>query len=177
MTEQTHFSEEARAQAYQRYPLQLLVHDFEIAANVGSVFRIADALGVERLHLTGCTTRPPHRKLSRTARSTEKVIPYTATLEADEVLHQAKADGYRIVALEITNDSIPIKQFEVASTDRLLLVLGVENGGVAPAILAQCDVAVHIPMVGLNHSMNVANACAIAVYELSQRLTPLDGNE
>ena len=51
-------------------PLRVLAHDLELAANVGTLFRIADALGVERLHLSGATPHPPDVRLRKSARST-----------------------------------------------------------------------------------------------------------
>lgn len=167
---QTHFTDDT-VRARHQYPIQILVHDFDLAVNVGSIFRLADALGVERLHLTGSTTRPPHRKLTRTARSTDKVVPYAEADDPFAVIDALRAQGYRIIALEITHDSVPLCQLDIEPNDNVLLILGVENGGVCQALLDVADVSTHIPMAGLNHSMNVANACAIAVYELTSRLS------
>ena len=60
----------------------------------------------------------------------------------------------------------------MAPGDRVCLVVGAENAGVCQALLDASDATVHIPMRGHNSSMNVANACAIATYEIARRLAP-----
>ena len=146
--------------------LRYLVHDFEVPMNVGSVFRIADALGVEMVHLTGGSAVPPNRKLRRTSRGTEQHVPFRHDADPLPVLHQLRAAGYRIVSLELASASIDIRELPVAATDRLCLVLGSENRGVSQALLDASDRTVHIPMLGAHSSMNVATACAIATFEI-----------
>jgi tRNA G18 (ribose-2'-O)-methylase SpoU len=148
--------------------LRYLVHDFEVAMNVGSVFRIGDALGVEMIHLTGRSAVPPNRKLRRTSRGTEQHVPFRHDAEPLPVLRELKADGYRIVCLELTSASIDIRELPVAPADRLCLVLGSENRGVSQALLDASDHTVHIPMLGVHSSMNVATACAIVSFEITR---------
>ena len=42
------------------------------------------------------------------------------------------------------------------------LIAGAEGTGIKQALLDCCDLTVHIAMRGMNSSMNVATACAIA---------------
>ncbi|HWU78340.1 MAG TPA: TrmH family RNA methyltransferase [Rhodanobacter sp.] len=151
------------------FPLRLLAHDIEMPANVGSLFRIADALGVEEIHLTGSSVSPPNRKLNKTSRSTEARVRHSYARDPVVVLRELKAAGYRIVSLEITRSSIDIREFVVAASDRICLVLGSERTGVDQALLELSDDVVHIPMQGGNSSMNVAMACAIATFEITGR--------
>lgn len=151
------------------FPLHLLAHDIETPANVGSLFRLADALGVEEIHLTGRSVLPPNRKLTKTSRSTEARVRYSHASKPVEVLHGLKAAGYRIISLEITRSSIDIRELAVAASDRICLILGSERTGVDPALLELSDEVVHIPMLGGNSSMNVAMACAIATFEIIGR--------
>jgi tRNA G18 (ribose-2'-O)-methylase SpoU len=153
-----------------RLPLRLLAHDLELAANVGSLFRIADALGVECLHLSGTTPRPPDARLRKAARATEAHVPWEHGADPLAILATLRAAGWRIVSLELTTCSIDIRTLPVAPGDRLCLVLGAENAGVAQALLDASDATVHIPMRGQNSSMNVASACAIALFELARHL-------
>ncbi len=146
--------------------LRYLVHDFDVPMNVGSVFRLADALGVEMVHLTGRSAVPPNRKLRRTSRATEQHVSFRHDADPLPVLRELRAGGYRIVSLELTSTSIDIRQLPVAAADRICLVLGSENRGVAQALLDGSDQTVHIPMLGVHSSMNVAAACAIATFEI-----------
>jgi tRNA G18 (ribose-2'-O)-methylase SpoU len=128
-------------------PLRLLAHDVDIALNVGALFRIADALGVEHLHLSGTSPLPPDPKIRKTARSAERHVAWSHATDPLETAAALKAQGWRLVSLELSTLS-----------------------GVCQALLDVSDVTVHIPMRGHNSSMNVANACAIAVYEIARRL-------
>jgi tRNA G18 (ribose-2'-O)-methylase SpoU len=138
--------------------------------NVGSIFRIADALGVERIYLTGKTIRPPNRKIRKTSRSTENTVVYEEADDPIAVLVRLKNSGYKIICLEITNDSVDIRDAVFSSNDRICLVLGSENEGIPTELLAASDFAVHIPMFGVNSSMNVASACSIASFEITKGL-------
>jgi tRNA G18 (ribose-2'-O)-methylase SpoU len=151
-------------------PLRLLAHDVGIASNVGALFRLADALGVEHLHLSGATPLPPDPKIRKTSRAAEKFVAYSPSHDPLAVVAELKAAGWRIVSLELTTRSIDIAALPVAPGDRVCLVLGAEADGVSQALLDASDATVHIPMRGHNSSMNVATACAIAVYELARRL-------
>jgi tRNA G18 (ribose-2'-O)-methylase SpoU len=151
-------------------PLRLLAHDVELALNVGALFRIADALGVEHLHLTGTSPLPPDARIRRSARSAERHVGWSHADDPLAVVAALKAQGWRIVALELTSRSVPLHALPVAPGERVCLVLGAENAGVSQALLDAADATVHIPMRGHNSSMNVANACAIAMYEIGRRL-------
>ena len=159
-----------------RFRVCLLAHDIHVPMNVGSFFRIADALGVERIYLTGASAVPPNAKLRKTSRSTEKYVPYEYAEDPMAVIERLRAQGYRILSLEITTTSTDITTFALDADDKVCLILGSESGGVPQSLLDASDACVHIPMLGVNSSMNVANACSIATFELTRRLSPcLDG--
>jgi len=150
--------------------LRLLAHDVDLALNVGALFRIADALGVEHLHLTGSSPLPPDAKIRRSARSAERHVAWSHAADPLAVVAELKAQGWRVVALELSTGSVPLHELAVAAGARVCLVVGAENAGVSQALLDAADATVHIPMRGHNSSMNVANACAIATYEIARRL-------
>lgn len=147
-------------------PLCYLAHDIDDPANVGGFFRLADALGVEHIYLSGRTAVPPNTKLKRLSRSAEKYVPYSYRAEVEHLLAELKQQGYRLVCLEITRKSKPLHTFKAKPGDKVCLILGSENTGVAQSLLDACDEVYHIPMQGNNSSMNVAQACAIASYQM-----------
>ena len=151
-------------------PLRLLAHDVDIALNVGALFRIADALGVEHLHLSGSSPVPPDPKIRKTSRSAERHVAWSYAADPLEIVATLKAQGWRILSLELSSGSIALHELAVAPGDRVCLIVGAENAGVCQALLDVSDVTVHVPMRGHNSSMNVANACAIATYEIARRL-------
>jgi len=152
------------------FPLTILANDIEIAGNVGSLFRVADALGVEKLYLTGTTQTPPKYKIRKAARSTENHIPYEYVESPIDVLEHLKTLDYTIVALEITARSKNIREFIIPERQKTCLIIGSENLGIAEELLNLADHHIHIPMYGKNSSMNVITSCAIAVHELIQHL-------
>ena len=77
--------------------------------------------------------------------------------------------GYTLVAIERTPDALPMWDAPILSTRPLALILGHEVDGIAPSVLSQCDATVSIPMHGSGHSLNVAIACAVVLYEVGRR--------
>ena len=150
--------------------VSLLAHDITVPMNVGSLFRISDALGIEKIYLSGDTPTPPNSKIRKTSRSTEKYVPYETADNPIELIQQLKEQNYTIIALEITSDSIPLQELKLEQDQKVCLVLGSENTGVSKELLELADITTHIPMLGHNSSMNVATACGIAVYELTKNL-------
>ncbi|SDZ91681.1 TrmH family RNA methyltransferase [Microbulbifer marinus] len=154
----------------QHYPLCYLAIDIRTPTNVGGLFRIADALAIEKIYLAGNSLTPPNSKLRKISRSTEKHVAYAYKENALETARHLKSLGYRLVCLEITSSSIELDQLSVGAQDRICLVLGSEKDGIPHELLALADATVHIPMYGTNSSMNVAAACAIATYDITGKL-------
>ncbi len=155
-----------------KFSLCYLAHDIGVPLNVGSLFRIADALGVEKIYLSGSSPVPPSSKIKKTSRSADKYVPYSYEPNPLDIVERLKADGYRIVSLEITSASVDIRSLSISENDKICLVVGAENQGICQELLDASDVTVHIPMLGVNSSMNVANACSIATYEIIRRFLP-----
>ena len=152
-----------------KHPLCFLGHDIDVPMNVGSLFRIADALGVEKIYLSGTSSIPPNRKIKKTSRSTEKYVPYSYEKNPVKIIENLKLSGYKIVSLEITSASIDIKNLDISKNEKVCLILGAENTGVNQTLLNLSDITTHIPMLGENSSMNVAMACSIATFEITRR--------
>jgi len=153
-----------------KFSLSILAHQLKSPYNLGVIFRLADALGVKKLYLSGDTILPPNRKISKTSRSTEKSVYYEQVDNIQEFIQNLKNDGVLIVALELCDNSIPIEEIILPDNAEVCLILGEENYGVNPELLSAADMIGHIPMQGHNSSMNVASACAIAAYSLINKL-------
>ena len=113
------------------FPIFILANDIADPMNVGSIFRITDALGIEKLFLTGRSPVPPNSKIKKTSRSTEKAVAYEYKENAIEVVNKLKESGCLIVSLEITTNSIDIREFVSKNTDKICLIVGSENTGVS----------------------------------------------
>ena len=163
-----------------RYPLRLLLDDMNHPLNVGSLFRLSDALGIEKLYLCGDTPAPPNPKINKTARSTEKYVPFESHEKASDLVRQLKKQNTYIIALEISSSSIDISSPEFTEifqqkkefADNYCLLLGAENSGISEGLLKLADLTIHIRMCGSNSSMNVVSAASIACFEICRYLSP-----
>jgi len=161
-----------------KYPLSLLVDDMSDPLNVGSLFRLGDALGISRIHLCGDTPAPPNPKINKTARSTEKYVAFETHHDAVAEIKRQQDQGACIIALELTSSSIDItsdtvRDFIQKNSERAFcLILGTENEGVSKALLELAELTMHIRMCGNNSSMNVVSAASIACYEICRHLVP-----
>ena len=151
------------------FPITLVCENVTNAANIGSLFRIADAFGVEKIIFCGDSI-PLGRKMTKTSRATEKVVKHDISQDASEVVSILKAENYQCIALEITEDSLPIHAFQFSDKKPIALIIGDENFGVSDPILKACDHTIHINMFGQNSSMNVVQATNIALYEITKQL-------
>ena len=157
-----------------RFPLSIVADSLGSPLNVGSLFRVCDAMAIDKLYLCGNTATPPNTKIKKTSRSTEKFVNYEWHDNAECLLAGLQASGVFIIALEITASSLPIDSAEFTRAIKgkapLCLVLGSENRGVSSELLALADITVHIPMYGNNSSMNVIAAASIACFEITRNL-------
>lgn len=150
------------------FPITLVCDNVTNAPNIGSLFRIADAFGVEKLILCGDHI-PLGRKMMKTSRATEKVVSHEILDSAFNAIQDLKREGFQIIALEITNSSESIRDFSFSTEHPLALVIGDENFGVSGHILELADAIIHIDMFGHNSSMNVVQATNIALYEITRQ--------
>ncbi|MFD1162377.1 TrmH family RNA methyltransferase [Hwangdonia seohaensis] len=153
----------------QKFPITLVCDHVTNAPNIGSLFRIADAFGVEKLILCGENIHLG-RKMAKTSRATEKVLNYEIAETASKIVEELKNENHQIISLEITSSSKPIHTFKFSKEKPIALIIGDENFGVSEAILKISDAIIHIDMFGRNSSMNVVQATNIALYEITKQL-------
>ncbi len=151
------------------FPITLVCDNVTNAPNIGSLFRMADAFGIEKLILCGKGI-VLGRKITKTSRATEKFVPHDIHESASVVIEDLKSKGYHIMALEITNSSQPIHAFKFSVEKPIALIIGDENFGISEWILKNADAIIHIDMFGQNSSMNVVQATNIALYEITKQL-------
>jgi len=160
----------------------VIAHNIRSTHNVGSIFRTAEGFGVSRIILSGYTpypriehdTRLPHisekltAQIHKTALDAETLVPfqYQETIDLDSL----KQQGYRIVALEQSDTSVMLAEYQ--TPEKVVLLLGEEVHGIEQVLLDQCDDTIEIPMVGKKESFNVSVATGIALYELTTSRQP-----
>ena len=164
-----------------RAPLHIVLADVRGLANVGLTFRLCDNLRAGHLWLCGITGHPPYpgdprapeiaercdREIRRTAVMAVPYVPWTYRADALALVRERKAAGDTIVVVEQAEGAQPLHEARLAGP--ITLVLGHERTGVDPAILAEADVALELPVYGMANSINVAMTAAIVGYELVRR--------
>ncbi len=153
-----------------QFPITLVCDNVTNAPNVGSLFRTADAFGVEHIIFCGSAI-PRGRKMTKTSRSAEKAVNFQEIEHIENAITDLKLKGYYCVALEITSKSTNLMSFTFPKQKPLALIIGDENFGISQAVLDAMDHVVHIEMFGQNSSMNVVQATSITLYEMTKQLS------
>ena len=148
----------------------LVLNNLRSVENVGSIFRTAESLGIEKIILIGTTPTPLDRfgrkrkDLAKVALGAEEFMPWEYYKEITYCPTNLRKEGYEILALEQSKDSIIISDFK--SSNKFALILGNEVEGIEKEVLKECDHILEIPMHGKKESLNVSVAAGIALFEL-----------
>jgi 23S rRNA (guanosine2251-2'-O)-methyltransferase len=154
-----------------RVPVSVLLDNVRSMYNVGSFFRTADGAGVERLFLTGITARPPKNQISKTALGAEETVPWAEAADPVALVEQLRQSGHQIAAIETSTRSVDLFDWQPAFP--VCLLFGHEVDGLSPELREACDVHIRIPMLGVKHSLNVATAGGVVLYELLRKYRAL----
>lgn len=154
-----------------RLPVAILLENVRSMYNVGSFFRTGDGAGVERIFLSGITARPPNRGIQKTALGAEMEVPWSGIDDADGLVNGLREQGYEIAAVETNEHALDL--FDWRPAFPVCVLFGNEVEGLSAPLLAVCDTFVRLPMLGTKHSLNVANAGAVVMYELLRKYREL----
>jgi tRNA (guanosine-2'-O-)-methyltransferase len=142
--------------------LMFFLQNFQNGANVGSMFRLAEACEAE-LIVTGNTPLPPDPDVIQTAAGQENRVKVRKFIRIEDGLEYVKSQGFSLVALEICEGAQPYNEFKFP--EKTCIVLGNEFKGIFPQVLSKCEHAVYIPMFGKNYSLNVHVSAAITAFK------------
>ncbi|WKK85941.2 TrmH family RNA methyltransferase [Marivirga arenosa] len=148
----------------------LIAENIRTPENVGMMMRLSEAFGVREIFFAGEKAVDFTTKVKRASRNTYKTVQYTFNSDAEFELERLKKEGYRSIALEITEKSKSIHHFENSNVDRIAIIVGSERQGVSDKVLNLCEEHFHIPMYGQNSSINVVNALSIGFYKITESL-------
>jgi len=157
----------AQYEHIKQIPVSILLDNVRSMYNVGSFFRTGDAAGIEKLYLGGITAFPPKKQLTKTALGAEEFLPWEHAWDALPMIETLRARNYEIAAIETSLHAVDL--FDWRPAFPVCLVFGHEVDGIRPEVLERCDTHVRIPMLGLKHSLNVATAGGVAIYELLRK--------
>jgi tRNA G18 (ribose-2'-O)-methylase SpoU len=176
LTERVPYRATGLGSAYQgidRLPVSVILDNVRSLYNVGSFFRTADAVGIEELFLSGITGRPPSRQITKTALGAEETVRWVACEAPAELVGQMRGRGYEIAAVETSLRAVDL--FDWQPGFPVCVLFGHEVDGLRGDLLDLCDTHVRIPMLGAKHSLNVATAGGVVLYELLRKYRRLIG--
>lgn len=140
-----------------RTGLVIICQNLQSQDNVGTILRTADAFLVEKVYLT---SRSWNRGMATGA---HKLQPLEYVKDARSVVNAYRRLGYRVVALEQSDQAADLKEYRFYR--KTVLIVGNEGEGVTEETLASVDDCVHIPHLGWTESLNVAVSASIAFWE------------
>lgn len=150
-----------------------ILHSVRSLHNVGSIFRTADAAGIEKLYLCGITPTPFDQfgalrpQVAKVSLGAEKSVAWEKVSSTAKLIDKLHSAGWKIWALEQAKNSVSYPEFKKVSVkDRIAFLVGHEVKGLPSSILKKTDRILEIPMRGKKESLNVGVAFGIAVFKL-----------
>ena len=150
----------------EKTPVIAVLENIRSAYNVGSVFRTADAFLLNAIYITGYTCIPPHKEIKKTALGAEETVAWKHFVNATEAIILLKENGYKVFAVEQTINSISLEKITLASNEKVAFIFGNEVTGVEQNTIVQCDGCIEIPQLGMKHSLNIATAAGVVLWEI-----------
>ena len=153
-----------------RNPLVLVLDNVLDTYNIGSFFRLADALGAEKIYLCGPVVTPPNIKIHRASVGTWKWVPWQHCESTTDCIKQLKKDGYQVIACEQDKNSVNYQKAKYKNP--VALITGSEMYGISKEVLKLVDQIIEIPMYGINISLNVLVATSIISFDILSKILP-----
>ncbi|MEO7983129.1 MAG: RNA methyltransferase [Bacteroidota bacterium] len=154
-------------------PVIVLLENIRSAYNVGSVFRTSDAFLVEAIYLIGYTAQPSHKEIKKTALGAEETVLWKHFATSAEAISELRGKGYAMYAVEQAEGSFKLNALSFDADEKIGVIFGNEKAGVEQSTIALCDGCIEIPQLGMKHSLNIATAAGVVLWELVRDRMPL----
>lgn len=138
--------------------------------NVGSVFRSSDAFFIEKIYLCGICSTPPAAEIHKSALGAEFSVEWEYFSNTSDAIIKLKKDGYRIISIEQTENSISLENISLSDETKYALVFGNEVKGVQQEVVDASDEVWEIPQYGTKHSLNISVSAGVVLWECHKKL-------
>ena len=155
-----------------KLPIIIILDNIRSLNNIGSVFRTADAFLIEAIYLCGITAQPPHREIQKTALGATATVNWKHFQTTSEAIIELKKKGYKITAIEQTENSVMLNNFSVKENEKLAIIFGNEVSGVEQEAIDLSDLVIEIPQQGTKHSLNISVSVGVVVWDLINKIIP-----
>ena len=147
-----------------RNPIYLVLDRVIDTYNIGSLFRLSDAIAAEKMYICGESEYPPNSRIHKAAVGTEEWVPWEKKEKTVDLIKELKKKGVQIITIEQSPRAVPITK--LTPKFPCAIVVGNETDGVSNEVLNESDIIVELPMFGVNKSLNVWGTAAIAAYRV-----------
>jgi 23S rRNA (guanosine2251-2'-O)-methyltransferase len=151
-------------------PIIVVLDDIRSLHNIGSVFRSSDAFLIEKIYLCGITAVPPNKEIHKTALGATETVTWEYVENVLDVIEKLKQDKVSVYAIEQTENSIMLNDFQPEATKKYALILGNEVKGVHQKAINASDGVIEIPQLGSKHSLNISVTAGIVIWDLFQKM-------
>lgn len=149
-----------------KLPVRVLCDNVRSMHNIGAIFRTSDAFLIDLVILGGISGCPPHPEITKTALGAEDSVAWIHVDDSLKELKRLKEEGWKILVLEQTHGSLPLREYRRGDGEKVVLVVGNEVEGVDQRIVDIADLCLEIPQYGTKHSLNVSCSAAIALWQV-----------
>ena len=155
-----------------KFPIIVVLENIRSAYNVGSVFRTSDAFLIEAIYIIGYSAKPPHKEIKKTALGAEESVTWKYFKTSAEAIDELKIRKYKVYAVEQAEESYKLHSENFRQNEKVAVVFGNEVTGLEQTTIHLCDGCIEIPQLGMKHSLNIATAAGIVLWELIRSKMP-----
>jgi 23S rRNA (guanosine2251-2'-O)-methyltransferase len=155
-----------------KFPIIVILENIRSAYNVGSVFRTSDAFLIEAIYIIGYSAKPPHKEIKKTALGAEETVTWRYFKTSAEAIEELKIRKYKVYAVEQAVGSYKLNAANFRQNEKIAVVFGNEVSGIEQSTIQLCDGCIEIPQLGMKHSLNIATAAGIVLWELIRSKMP-----
>jgi len=159
----------SEAKNLKRNEIYIVLDNILDTYNIGSIFRLADAVAAKKIYICGESEIPPNHRIKKASINTTEWVEWEYAETAVSAISKIKnqISNIQIVSVEQAAKSIPYDKFEYKLP--ICLVVGHESDGISPEVLKISDAIVELPMFGINKSLNVMVSLGLVLYEVLEK--------
>jgi len=149
----------------EKIPIIVVLENIRSAYNVGSVFRTSDAFLLESVYICGYTAFPPHKEIKKTALGAEETVEWKYFKKTNAAIDELRKENFRIYSVEQAMNSQPLQEIKFEKNEKIAIIFGNEVTGVEQSTIELTDGCIEIPQLGMKHSLNIATAVGVVLWE------------
>ncbi len=153
-----------------KLPVVLVLDNIRSALNVGSAFRTADGIAIEKIYILGISAKPPHREIQKTAIGATESVEWEYFEDGKTLIDHLKEEKFNIIPIEQADNSTYLNEFKPIKTEKYALIFGNEVKGVSDVFMEESKQCIEVPQFGTKHSFNVSVCVGIVLWDFWSKL-------